>query len=166
MVFGRDGFNIPGLEIYNDAVIIETLHTDQSETVLNDILSWSRQAFGFREPISPPKKFYESYLVVDFGGEIQKTLSIFDGVIKRFSSAFADTYGRDMKAGISAIQIAADTTDLPISISPYLKGDFTVMRRVNQPFDRNRFWSAAPFPTQVHIDLLNQFEAVALGEMS
>jgi hypothetical protein len=36
---------------------------------------------------------------------------------------------------------------------------FTIQRRGQTPFEENKYFSEAPLPTDIHINLLEQFEA-------
>jgi len=38
---------------------------------------------------------------------------------------------------------------------------FTIQRRVDTPFGENKYFSEAPLPTEIHLDLLQQFESDA-----
>jgi hypothetical protein len=40
-------------------------------------------------------------------------------------------------------------------------GRFSIQRRDNTPFSENKYYSDAPLPTELHIKLLEQFEADA-----
>ena len=43
-------------------------------------------------------------------------------------------------------------------------GRFSIQRRDNTPFSENKYFSDAPLPTDVHIQLLEQFEKDLSGK--
>lgn len=163
MVAGTRKVNVPALILYSDAVVIETLHTDQSQLVLQDLMTWMGQAFGFREPRTKPLLLFESNVVVDFENPTHKIISTFEETSRSLSAAMKATYDRDLRFDFSGVSIASDPTALPATIASYFKTDFTINRRLNRPFAENRFFCVAPLPTDVHLSLLDDFDKALAG---
>lgn len=158
MIAGDRKVNISALALYNDAVVIETTHTEQSMLVLENFNTWIKQTFGFRELKTKPMLLFESNIVVDFESPTHKTVSIFRELSNGLSAAMKKIYDHEFECDFSGLALASDPTKLPASIAPFLKTEFTINRRLNRPYTDNRYFCIAPMPTETHITLLEAFD--------
>jgi hypothetical protein len=71
----------------------------------------------------------------------------------------ADTMGENLKYDLAILSIDYDqlTRKHPL-------GRFSIQRRDNAPFSENKYFSDAPLPTDIHIQLLEQFEKDLSGK--
>jgi hypothetical protein len=71
----------------------------------------------------------------------------------------ADVIGEDLKYDLAILSIDYDqlTRKHPL-------GKFSIQRRDNTPFSENKYFSDAPLPTDIHIQLLEQFEKDLSGK--
>jgi len=150
------------LQIYNDALQVDSIQTDYALAILNDVLEFSKKEFHYREPISKPFLLFESNVVVEFGGAIHSAVRIFEEVQSATSKAMSDVYEQRIQMEFNALALASDPLSLPPPFSGLLRSDFSIIRRVNRPFSENRYFCCAGLPTEIHLKLLEQFEVLAV----
>jgi hypothetical protein len=151
---------IRDLGFFNDGALAVAWNTEDSELVLNDILTWATQNFGLREPLTKPPRRFTSSVVVEFGAELDRAMAAFDGLKKDLSSAIGKIYGWDVDIETSRVALAADPSKLP----PLTTVDFTIERRAGRPFSENRYFSVATVTTDSHLSLLEAFERRLLAK--
>jgi len=162
MIAGSRKVNIHALIRYNDAIVVETMHTDQSRLVVDDFLAWAKQTFGFRDPRTKPLYMFESHVVVDFEAPVRSALSVFEVMSKNLQVEMRKVSDRDLEYDFSGIALASDPTVLPTQMS-YFKTEFSINRRHGRPYAENRFFCIAPLPTDTHIALLDKFDKELLA---
>jgi len=62
--------------------------------------------------------------------------------------------GENLKYELASFSISYD-----LLTRKHALGSFSIQRRDNTPFSENKYFSDAPLPTDLHIKLLEQFEA-------
>jgi hypothetical protein len=147
---------IAKLQIYGGGFVVDTLtSTDDSEKVLDDLLNWAKETYGFKyEPGMIFRKGYISQVV--FRSErpltaLNPKLAAFgERLTKSVAKTFKDTFVYEP----IHIEFGFDTTNLKSNA-----GNFVVARRVETPFAENKYFSSAPLPTIEHLQLLEEFEA-------
>ena len=143
---------IKDLGFFVDGVLAVAWNTDDSDLILNDLIVWAAQNFGFREPRTKLPRRFVSSVIIEFDAELGKALRAFDELQEGFASAIKETYGMDPEINASRIVLSADPTKLPTTF------EFNIERRVGRPFSENRYFSSATLPTTSHLDLLRVFE--------
>ena len=159
LISGNKKLNIQNLAIHSDGIWVTAADTQSAEFILDDVITWAWEAFGFREPITPPVPVFESHVIVEFERSIESALKIFDDLKEAFEAALRNTYERDIPVHLSRIGVGGD----PLSVSYPLKSEFVIERRIGRPFSENRYFSLAPLPTPAHIALLERLEQSALA---
>jgi hypothetical protein len=145
---------IKDLGFFSDGIIVGTWNTDDSNTVLDDLIAWSTEKFGFREQQTKLTKTYTSSVVVEFEADLDTALETFGHLKKNVSSAMREICGWDVEVKAARIALATDPTTLP----QHRRVDFTIERRVGLPYAENRYFSMATLPTRKHIELLEELE--------
>ncbi len=96
---------------------------------------WSQVTFYSKAPLSGAHSAFQQ---------------LADGVTK----SVVETSGENVRYEFSSFNINHDLLERKHPL-----GVFTIQRRDNTPFSENKYFSDAPLPTDVHLKLLEQFEA-------
>jgi hypothetical protein len=142
--------------LYQDGIIVTTrANTALLDDFLDDLLAWSQSALGIVQTDIPPhERHYESNVIVGLDIHEEKSLA-FLGRTNKSLQEYQESYGlRPFEFAFGALQVANDTTTYggkkPIP--------FTVVRRVNVPFEANVYFSTAPLKTDDHLAVLEALE--------
>ena len=151
------GVNVDRLTIYLNGILIDTsASTSDSERILEEVLLWATSEFGVAyRPGMIKRKIYVSNLTftsdVPLLGGLSPALS---KLSSRIAKTVKATVGQAAVYEPHGISIQQDHPPMGVPVSP-----FTIHRRLETPFSENKYFSEAPLPTDVHISLLEQFEA-------
>ena len=126
--------------------------TEGAEIFLKDLTSWGKEAFGFRELRSDTRALYLSQVIIDFNSSPNALLSSFTLLSEALGELRQGTYGLEAQMQFSGVGLNYDRTATSIYWQNLV--NFSVERRVNQPFSRNRFFSEAPLNTEDHLRFL------------
>lgn len=152
-VFEFDGEEVAirELGIYNDGISVTAYDTSFAEAFLDDFLGWATTSLGLRSFEKAPRRLYRSQLVVEFSKPLAKSLKNFSAI----SAALEDSLGC-RPVDISRIDFAVDPTQLTGSFKPT---PFSIERRVNYPYEDERYFCEAPLSTRAHVQVLKSLEA-------
>ena len=164
-VGGRWGdVTIEMLTIYSNGLRVDTrVSTAESERIIGEALLWGVLTFGLvYDPKMITRRGYVSNLTFHTDVPIL-------GKNNSPASMLAE------RARESLVNITGDTTPwqptiLTLNSDQFprkpLHAPFTIQRRANTAFSDNKYFSEAPLPTDVHVSLLEKFEADvrALGD--
>jgi hypothetical protein len=154
---GRWGHvTIETMKIFKDGLMIDTrASTGESERVLREALSWSASTFGLTfDPQMIKRKSYVSNLT--FHTEVP-ILGGSNSPVSRLAQRANDSIARITGDNTPWQPIILTLNSGQIPRKP-TNAPFTIQRRAEIPFSENKYYSEAPFPTEVHIALLEQFE--------
>ena len=149
--------NIKDLTIYTDGVAIEANSTDTAEIVMEDFVEWTKEEFSVSEPKTKIPRSFISGLVVDFDAPIDPIFSTIRDLQKILSAQYEAIYGASINLGISKVSLGTDAL-VPKGM---LNSEFTIERRSGEKYSLNRYFSGAPLPTNIHIEILETFELLA-----
>jgi hypothetical protein len=149
--------SVLGIIIYSDAIAVECSNTDDADIVLDNLMAWAR-GLGFREFIRPPQKLYGSRLVAKFDLPLERLFGISNDLISLMAASAESHYGSIQPFGMLNINFRADNRKVANS---NLFSHFSFERRMNEPYDENRFVCSAPLSTSEHLTLLGQIEGLA-----
>jgi hypothetical protein len=147
------------LGVYSDGISVNASSTEVAEEVLTDLLDWSKSALGMRELQRPARKTYHSTVVVEFDHDVGALFFRYARICSFLSDSLKATYNTDNQIMLNRLAFSQDPTKTPPSS---LAGEFVIERRVNYPYEVNRFFCSAPLPTDEHVRLLQQIETVML----
>jgi hypothetical protein len=157
LVSGDKKINIGELVLHNDAIsVTTTAHTDEAVFVVQDFMSWAKEAFGIRDQITQKPKIFESHFVVDFDRPVDEHLERFAAMTNELRSSYKELYGYDQAFGFNRITFSVDVASAPAF--PLLRTDLWIERRVGTAFSQNRYFSACGLPSDKHLSLLEKFE--------
>lgn len=151
-----DGTPVTQLTIYNSGLVVETqVSTAESEKIMENALLWAAQEFGLSySPGDIKRKRYVSDLT--FHTEV-RLLDAYAPVHK-LTAAVAEhvshIFGENVPYYGTRLDIDIQRHPFNTTIAP-----FSIQRRGDTPISENKYFSEAPLPTDVHIKLLEQFEA-------
>lgn len=143
------------LTIYNDGFIADTRSsTKDSDTFLDEFLTWISSEFNlvpYQEVLR--KKSYVSELWV----HTDKSLKTLNPRLENFAKKI-----NSLIEGHNHHLINYEPTGIIFNTDPvlYPPGPFRFERMIEVPFAENRYYSAAPLQTEVHLELLEELESI------
>lgn len=148
---------IDTFKIFSTLLVAETRSsTTASKQVIEDILAWSKQEFGLT---------YESSMVKQWAYVSQVTFYSDLSLLGAFSTPLS-RLATKTGAAVSELwqdSISYETTALAIGHDPLRRqnsiASFTLSRRADAAWRENKYFSEAPLPTELHVKLLEEFEA-------
>jgi hypothetical protein len=153
------GTVIDELIIYTHGLLLGTrVSTQDSKRLLEEAIHWGSKELGLvNKPVS--RWLYASqitfYSKVPLTGAHLAFQQLADGIAK----SVTETVGENLKYELTTFMVDFDQL-----ARKHPLGRFSIQRRDNTPFSENKYFSDAPLPTDVHIKLLEQFEAAISGE--
>ncbi len=163
-IFFEDGYmadvTIERLVIYENGLQLDTRRdTEHSEQMLLYALQWAKELNLTFWPEMVKRKAYVSQ--IGFYGEAP--LLGTNPLLNSFSERISKTVSDNLKAAIAfqplAILIGQDpgTQGIPIA-------SFSIERRAQSPFSENKYFSAAPVPTEMHLQMVEEYEKSILAK--
>ena len=105
----------------------------------------------------PPRRQYISTVIVEFDHAFDSIVEPFSAISKIYSDAINEQYGLDRKSQLARLTFNCD----PLKLLPNsVNTDFAIERRVQAPYEKNRYFSQGPVPTSKLISLLERVETV------
>jgi hypothetical protein len=140
--------------IYTHGILLGTkISTRESKSLLEEALQWASKDFQLlTKPVNrwlfaSQLTFYSKFHLTDIHPAVRQ---------------LADAVGKNI-AEITGENLKYETVGLLIDYDQLARkhalGRLSIQRRDNTPFSENKYFSDAPLPTDVHIKLLEQFEA-------
>jgi hypothetical protein len=146
------------LTIFNDGLVVDTRSsTTDSDAFLSDFLNYISKEFGltpYREVLR--SKIYVSEVWVQTDKLLNTLNPKLDIFAKRITSLIA---------GDSRVPIAYETSGIIFWTDPVVTNPptpFRFERVVDRPFAENRYYSAAPLQTEVHLEILDELERILI----
>ena len=147
---------IEAAKIYRNGILLDTrVSTAESQRILKEMLTWAVSTFGLMyEPKMISRSRYLSNLTFYSESPILSgTNSPVSRLAHRVSAVFAETSGIQKPWDATALSFHVEHTDGKPFFAP-----FTIQRRAEAAFSENKYFSEAPFPTDIHISLIEQLE--------
>ncbi len=134
--------------------------TDHSRQMLIELLEWSREQFGTNYSDRLIQRWaYVSNIVFQTDFPLLRGQS---PVLNSVGDKIASEVERNLKQRLSfqpsVLQVGHDPQKRITTIA-----SFTIQHRLNTLFDENIFFSEAPVPTKLHLDILEEVEAEFKG---
>jgi hypothetical protein len=146
--------------IYNNGLLLDTrVSTKESQRVLLEGLAWAASSFRLKYDAKMIKRWaYLSDLTFYSEHPILKSNSPLSKLVERVQNAAGKTTGDSASWEPTIFTMHSD----PVHKKP-MYAPFTIQRRAESAFSENKYFSEAPLQTDVHINLLEQFEADVLA---
>ena len=158
---GRLGHSvIEQLVIYTYGILLDTRSsTEESKRLLQEALEWGRNELGLvYEPSMVRRWQYASQIAFRSDVPLTGVQTAFQAVADKMSKHVLELTGERLKYDLTSFFVDYD----PLTRKHPL-GRFSIQRRDNTPFSENKYFSEAPLPTDLHIKLLEEFEAHLVG---
>ncbi len=149
---------IAQLVLSGNGLAVVASDTESSDRVLNDLVRFLDDTFGFRIGSLPSRRDHISNLVfeIDDGFEahmdaIARMAEIISQSVQSEGKPFhlkRLAFGRDF--GVE--------TPIVVGLDAIERVDFLIERRQNEPYSRNRYYSSAPLTTQEHFAVLEKID--------
>jgi hypothetical protein len=155
---------IQSLFLTINGAAIQALTTEQSDLVLDNLISLLDESFGFRIRTSSYKRDCASHVVVQFEKSIESCIAILGTVNELVRNALRTVpLGPFSLKRLAFGKESVGETVTPIQITgldAVDRMDFIIERRANHPFSENRYYAAAPISTEKLFGLLGEIEKV------
>ena len=147
---------IEQLVIYTYGIVVDTtVSTQESKRLLEEALQWAAKDLGLSyEPSMLNRWQYMSNLT--FYSKIP--LTAVSPAFQKLADGVTKGLGEVMQERLQ-YELTSFNIDHDLLKRKHPLGAFTIQRRDNTPFSENKYFSGAPLPTDIHIKLLEQFEA-------
>jgi hypothetical protein len=150
---GDDQILISKLTVFNDGMNVQVpTNTENAEKVLQRALQFFFEV-GVRHPSTPPLHFYSSTIVADFDGPLENIFP--PSLLNKISKAMPFKGHSDLFSISTNFDASKIADGRWRGINPSL---FKIERRINVPYDVNRYFSVANMKSADHIETLSDFE--------
>lgn len=158
LVHGNRTINVIDFTLYNDGIVATSVSTDDAELFLDDLMAWGKEVFGLREiDRTNVRTLYLSNVIVEFESSPDSLLKSFTILSESLAELLRTTYGLDLPVQLYGLGLHFDRT---ITVPAWQTiTQFTLDRRINQPYSKNRFYSGAPLKTKDHLAFLEIIES-------
>lgn len=148
--------NISEVAIFTDGIVITSQTTDDGEVFWQDLYNFLTTEHSFRPLARKPRIRFISQIVVDFQRELSAVITGYERIIAYIQLALEEEYNVMLKLGLSKIEFDTDQAEkATLQVSKFI-----IERRVNMPFDQERYYCSAPLRTKEHVNLLEKIEGV------
>lgn len=151
-----DNVSIETLAIYAHGIALNTRSsTEDSKRLLEEALQWGSKELGLTyKPSMISRWQYGSQLTFTSKVPLTGIHPAFQELADALSKATGDIIRENLKYELVALVVDHD----PL-LRKFPLGRFSIQRRESEPFSQDKYFSDAPVPTDMHIRLLEQFEA-------
>jgi hypothetical protein len=150
-----NGVNVTKLTIFTGALIVDTSSsTADSDKIVEEALLWAATDLGLTyKPGMIKRKQYISDLVFYSDIQLLAAHPAFVNLQKAVTDAGERYLWQRREYDLTHFGLDFDKT-----LTPLISAPFSIQRRGKAPFTENKYFSEAPFPTDVHIKLVEQLE--------
>jgi len=150
-------FIISEFSIFRDGLVVLAATTDGSEAFMDDVIEFTRRVFSFRDFETAPRRYFQSQIVVEFDRPPEKLLKTLSEITAAVSEPLSEIYGMEVPMEFARLDFDFDKMRSP-NPAPQIVHRFIIERRLGVPFNKQRFFCAAPMRTENHIEVLEKIE--------
>lgn len=150
-----DGINVQKLVMYNNGFLVETQSsTDDSERIMLASLEWAKTELGITfDPKMIYRRRYLSDLVFSTDAPIIDGFSPISNLVTNLSDMTEAVLDERLHYAGLRLDVDFERFQRQAPIAP-----FTIQRRNDYAFSDNTYYSEAPLPTELHVQLLEEYE--------
>ena len=147
---------IQKLSIFDTLLVVETRSsTTDSKEIIEEMLTWARAKFGINYDAGMIKRnAYVSGISFYSNVPILAASSLISTLADKTSRALSEIWDEKIHYETVGIAIGHDT-----EIRKFPIAQFTLTRRTATRFSADKYYSEAPLPTDMHISMLEEYEA-------
>jgi hypothetical protein len=151
-----NGVNVNKLAIFTGAIIVDTsASTTESERIIDEALLWGAADLGLNYKTGMiQRRQYVSDIVFYSNIRLLEVHPAFTKLQRAVTDAGEKYLWQRREYDLTHFGLDFDKT-----LAPLISAPFSIQRRGNALFATNKYFSEAPFPTEVHIRLLEQLES-------
>lgn len=151
---------ITKLALWPNIVVIEgRRNSTDCQTMLGEILEWATVKFDLNYS---PEMIRRYAFVSDISFVSDAPILAFSPLLQRIADRTGKALSETWKE-----QVVYELFDLKIGHDPLIRkwgiAPFQITRRAEHKFSENKYFSEAPLPTDLHIELLEEYEAGILA---
>jgi hypothetical protein len=143
------------LVILNRGIYVDTgASTDVSEDILRDMLEWGETNFGFAfSPDMLKKRAYVSNITFHSEVNLVELHPALREICAVVTQQVEENFGRKLIYEPEAVQLQFDNLTTNFGTAAFL-----IQRREGVAFSENKYFSASPLKTKIHIALIEALE--------
>lgn len=151
-----NGINVSKFTVFTGALVVDThTSTEASEQVLEEALIWGTENIGLTYKSGMiRRKQYISDIVFNSDIDLLAVHPAFVNLRKAVTDAGEQYLWQRRPYELTHFGIDFDHT-----LNPLVAAPFSIQRRGNALFSEKKFFSEAPMPTKVHVQIVEKFEA-------
>lgn len=158
--FQNSTFRIQEFSIFRDGLVILASTTDGSEAFIDDVMEFVRRVFSFRDSETEPRLYFQSQIVVEFDRPPERLLKSLKEIATAIAEPLSEIYGTEIPMEFARLDFDFDKLTAPTATPIATVHRFIIERRLGVPFNKQRFFCAAPMRTQNHIEVLEKIESL------
>jgi hypothetical protein len=142
--------------IFSTLLVVDTRSsTDDSKNILEDILTWTAEKFGFNYRPGMIKRFaYVSDLSFYSDAPLLSVSPALTNLAEKTSKLLSGIWQEPVHYEPINLIVGHDPMSRKYGVAP-----FSIARRAEARFSENKYFSEAPLPTDMHLSMLEEFEA-------
>jgi hypothetical protein len=151
---------IQKLTIFSTLLVLDTRsNTNDSKRAIEEALVWASTKFGLTYKPGMIKRFaYVSDVSFYSDVPILSVNRALTNVAEKTSAALSDIWQEPVRYEPMSLMVGHDPMERKYGIAP-----FSIQRRAESRFSENKYFSEAPLPTDLHLQLLEQYEKEILA---
>ena len=141
--------------IYDTVLVVETrINTSASKAILEEVLLWGAKELGLNHKPNSLKRFgYVSDVTFYSDAPLLNPVPAVAGIAARASKELSEIWEEPVKYEPLNFGIGHDPSARKYGIAP-----FTLAHRAETKFSENKYFSESPLPTDIHWEILEQYE--------
>ena len=157
---GSEEIVIRQLVIYQAAIHLTVAgNSNCADRVLEKLIEIFLK-MGARIPSTPPLKYYRSTIVCDFDKTIDPLFSHLEKITSFIQAGVSNALARNVAIHASGIAFSGDPSTLPKEFAVYNPTLFSINRKTDIEFSRNRCTCFANMKTDDHLKALKEIEGL------
>jgi hypothetical protein len=152
--------NIFDFTAFSDGIVVTSNTTESGSAFIDDVLTFLRERFAFRQFVSKVQRTFLSQVVVEFDRPLSGLFAAHGKIADLIANQNRQIYGVPAVMDFGRLDLELDKTASPLRLGV---PRFIIERRPGVPFSQERYFCSAPMHTKSHLELLEEIERMAAG---